>query len=236
MTIYTYSTTERNHLLDEYLTPPELIKACIEQAIYPVYKSISLGRQLRVLDVGSNDGRWCNGMRKYFSDAHITGIEIMRMPLLVTGADQFVHADFITHSFGQQFDLIIGNPPYTVKEPNGFDKDGNPKYKVKYKAEDFVRKALSLLSPMGNLFFLLRHNFSNSVERYWVDDKPGLFQEFPLREMHFCVRRPSFYYDDPRTDQYKTKQTNAHDYSMFRWEYGFKGRGKLGWIDWEYKD
>lgn len=233
MSTYLYSTTERNNQLDEFLTPKELIDTCFVQAVVPLYNT---EYPRTILDVGANDGRWGQAVRKHFPNAHITGVEWMDMPKpegfdCWYGGTDFIQGNVHEPFYGNHilgFDLVIGNPPYRVKNEHG---------KVVYKAEDFVRKAYSLLTPGGHLVYLLRTNFVHSLERYWIDRKhnlPGLWQTHPLHKIWFTVLRPSFFREDARTEQYGTKQTNAHDYTLFGWQNGFKGTFSGGWIDWSY--
>lgn len=76
--------------------------------------------------------------------------------------------DFLKHDFGEEkFDLIIGNPPYSL-------------------ALEFTEKCLSLLSDEGKLVFLLRTAFLESKKRY------GFWQREPLSELYVLSKRPSF--------------------------------------------
>ena len=66
------------------------------------------------------------------------------------------HEDFLDMAFdGNEFDLIISNPPYSL-------------------AQQFIDKALSLLAPSGYVAFLLRLNFFESQKRnaWWQKNKP----------------------------------------------------------------
>lgn len=219
-----YSHTQRNVLTDEFTTPVGLIEACFQKAILPYYADIRPPEY--ILDVGANDGRWGKTARKYFPNAHITGIEIMNMPK-PEGFDRWFVEDWINVNwFGDMahFDLIIGNPPYRVKEQYG------ETVVTKYKAEDFVRKGMALLKyPNGLLAFLLRTNFRHSLER------AKLFKVHPLYQVFDCMLRPSFYREDKRTEQYSTKATNEHDYALFMWMKSWTEKSYMGTqLEWEY--
>lgn len=225
-----YSTVERNTLLDEFITPQALVEACFEQAIVPIYDGRSSPR--RILDVGANTGRWGTEARKHFPAAEIIGVEMMNISPLPRGYDLYMIADFMKVTFSGPFDLIIGNPPFRVR-----DKEDN----IIYKAEDFVRKAISHLTPDGHLAFLLRANFRHSIERYWLDrakrTQPGLFQTHLMYQVWDCTMRPSFYKEDERTEQYGTKATNAHDYALFMWWKSWQENYYIGkHLDWKYED
>jgi hypothetical protein len=233
-----YDPNNRNVLLDEFLTPTELVKACFEQAIYPLLGC--MGGPYTILDVGANDGRWGKMARSYLPDARIVGVEIMEGMSRPEEFDEWHTIDFMLFRPTYRFDLIVGNPPFTVKEPNGTNKEGKPKYKTKYKAETFVRHGLDLLTETGLLAFLLRSNMRHSVERYWLDKQnrvPGLWQTNQAMHVWNCTLRGSFYREDPRTKQFGTKQTNAHDYAMFVWSKQWLNSYYIGrQLDWEYRE
>lgn len=224
--LITYSDTERNIALDEYKTPMDLIEACFKHAIVPLFDGLAI--PVDILDVGANDGRWGKVARKYFPYANITGIEIMTMPQ-PDQYDDWIVGDYITHTFSSPFDLVVGNLPFTVKHENG---------KPKYKAEQFVRKSLSITDDFGFVAHLLRSNFRHSIERYWIDKQrtvPGLWQTHPAYQVFDFVMRPSFYREDKRTAQYGTKQTNAHDNALFVWWTHWKQSYYIGkHLDWNY--
>jgi hypothetical protein len=226
MNVMPYSDTTRNNDLDEFLTPMELIEACFEQAILPTIKSIPH----TILDMCANDGRWGKVARKHFPKATIVGIEIMSMPQ-PPEFNVWVVGDFLQQNFNMGFDLIVGNPAYSVKKES----------KVIYKAEDFVRHAYNNLTVEGRLFNLLRSNFRHSIERYWKDGKkrsqPGIHQTMTPYAIYDCVARPSFYKEDDRTKHFGTKNTNAHDYSLYHWNADYYDTYYRGsWIDWSYND
>jgi adenine-specific DNA-methyltransferase len=74
-----------------------------------------------------------------------------------------IHGDFLEHTF-EQFDLIIGNPPYFVVPKKSVDKryqryfDGRPNIYIL-----FIIKAFELLHENGILAFVLPSNFLNCV-------------------------------------------------------------------------
>jgi hypothetical protein len=66
-----------------------------------------------------------------------------------------------------RYDLIIGNPPYSL-------------------AEEHVRLCLGLLADGGQLVFLLRLAFLESAKR------EALWREHPPERVDVLTRRPSF--------------------------------------------
>lgn len=82
-------------------------------------------------------------------------------------ADSVKIGDFLDADPGVKYDVIIGNPPFSL-------------------AQEFIDKSLSLLKPGGRLIFLLRTNFLESQKRFeWWQDKT------PTR-LFVLSKRPSF--------------------------------------------
>lgn len=222
-----YDPTQRCNALDEFLTPQALVDA----AVRLVARHADKEDELLVLDPGANMGIWGRTVRKYFPNAYIYGVEYMHMPEeAAVGYDIYLDGtDFLSWESPLQFDLIIGNPPYSIRV-NG---------KREIVAEKFVRKGLSLLSENAYLYFLLRSGFRHSRERYWQDKKrrqiPGIHQTHHYMECWACTPRPSFYREDVRTEQHGLTKTNAHEYDLFvwhsLWNYLF---GHALELDWDY--
>jgi hypothetical protein len=220
-----YSTTERNVNLDEFLTPIECIEACVLATLVPKFHR---NAEIRVCDVGANDGRWGKAVKKFFPNAILTGVELMNMPK-PPEFDFWINEDFIQTTIEPQ-EVVIGNPPFTCRE------DG----RVIYKAEDFVWKALDIVKEYGFISFLLRTNFKNTIERYWKNGPhrtvKGLHQLHHYMESWNLTQRPSFYREDKRTEQYGSKNTNAHDYTQFVWSpIWFENYAFDRQLDWHYQ-
>lgn len=194
-----YSETERNVIVDEFITPAGLIKAGVE-LLYTLGFCVYSG--MSVLDPGANLGQWGNGVRSHFPNASITGVELMDVPY--SGAYNNFHKDtnYLTWNTDEQYDVVIGNPPYSDYRSG----------KRKTVADAFVEKSLNLLKPDGFLIFLLRRNFACGMKR----NTTGVLKHSPFRYEYRCVPRPSFSVEDSRYLDGR-KKTNAHDYSIFIW-------------------
>jgi len=103
------------------------------------------------------------------------------------------------------FDLICGNPPYSL-------------------AEEFIRCSINLLNPKGYVYFLLRLSFLEGIAR-----NKGLFKEFPPKRVYICSRRPSFFSTDG-----KKHSTDTLAYALFLWQKGYAKETKLNFLDWKY--
>ncbi|MEE3428396.1 MAG: hypothetical protein VZQ55_05465 [Ruminococcus sp.] len=122
-----------------------------------------------ILEPSAGNGNIIKALRAAGYDNHITAVEIRQEEFftLLKYADKVGVFDFLTENDLQTFDVIIGNPPYSL-------------------AQEFIDKSLSMLKPGGRLIFLLRTNFLESKKRraWWQDKLPsGLF---------VCSQRPSF--------------------------------------------
>lgn len=185
--------------LDFYPTPAELAWAMVDLAA-PNPRS--------VLDPGMGTGIFGLAVHSRYPNAWITGIDIKLKNAYLPVYDFVVENDFTipeVHSTPYDpddcYDLIIGNPPYKF-------------------AEEFVRRSLSLLSPDGELIFLLRIEFLASQGRF-----SGLWREYPPQTVYVCSARPSFTNDN---------HTDATDYAVYCWNNATRRRGTtLRWLQWK---
>ena len=156
--------SERNQL-DAYYTPQELANAIVDRL------PIQEGHECLEPHVGSAAFYRALIPRAKFVDACDLNSEVTR-PLKYNKYDGYTWTgDFLEfNNSGQQYDWIVGNPPYSD-------------------AQAHVEKALSLLKDNGNLVFLLRLNFLGSKKRHewWKDHKNN-----PLYKVTIITPRPSF--------------------------------------------
>lgn len=212
-----YDSIKPNHDLNEFRTPAGLADRMVDIVSGDLF-NLSYS-PIYTLDPGANNGILGAAVRrKLGSIAHITGVELMAGIAKPDAYDRYHWGqDFLDESTleGNEYDFIIANPPFTVnKQPT---------------AELFVRKSLRHLGSDGVMVFLLRSNFMHSQKR------AKLFEEYPPRYVYALTRRPSFYREDVRMDQYGKSNTNEHDYSVFVWQKGWAGETTLRWLNWEYK-
>jgi hypothetical protein len=116
-----------------------------------------------------------------------------------------IEADFLSFDDEYGFDMVFGNPPYSL-------------------AEEFVRHAYDLIGLNDYVFFLLRLSFLEGIKR-----GRGLFKDIPLKRVYVCSRRPSFFSSDG--DRHTT---DTLAYGMFLWQCGYTGEPTIKFLDWDY--
>jgi hypothetical protein len=198
---------------DFYKTPKDLAEAAIDRIQYDeeiaYYMPVNY-----ILDAGCGDGVWAkecirlvypSGDENCYPFIEAIDLEpcIKERPDLV---DKVITGDFLEYNPKYHFDLVCGNPPYSL-------------------AEEFIRHSFELLSYTGYIYFLLRLSFLEGIAR-----GRGLFKEFPIKRVYVCSRRPSFF----STDE-KKHTTDTLAYAMFLWQKGYNGKTELDYLDWEYK-
>lgn len=82
-------------------------------------------------------------------------------------SNEVIIGDFLELDIDKKYDVIIGNPPYSL-------------------AKEFVEKSLNCLKDDGVLIFLLRTAFLESKSRY------EFWQKNPLSGLYTLSKRPSF--------------------------------------------
>jgi len=200
--IYSTRPLQARRKFDHYPTPSGLVRASL--ALPQVRPN-----PIKVLDPGAGTGVWGSLVREKWPNSFITGIELQ--PCVPNDTyDVWNTGDFFRWSANhacQKYDLIVGNPPY-----GGICKD---------MAEMFVRTCIAHLGPGGQIVFLLRSAFFESISR-----GRDLFKNHQPTDMYQCMRRPSF------TGNNKTDSTA---YSLFLWQKGQNPEYTRAWhLDWEY--
>jgi len=148
---------------DFYETPYELAR----EAIKVVFLDEKMNPKIRGLDAGSGGGVWGKAFKNWFPDSPNVGIDI-NAPFTDDNYTSVIKNDFLVKSVpsGYGFDLVYGNPPYSL-------------------AEEFVRRGLEVGKYV---YFLLRLAFLESQKRHF-----GLYSEFPPKRVYVLSRRPSFF-------------------------------------------
>jgi hypothetical protein len=202
------------HSRDFYKTPYALAEAAMRRIRDD--EEIGYWNAVDGLDAGCGDGIWGQAAQCLWwasdeenFDADIDGIDInpqfQQPPNETYNYNKIIKGDFLTYDFGNRsYDIVFGNPPYSV-------------------AEEFIRKAYSLVIPEGYVYFLLRLSFLEGINR-----GKYLFKEIPLKRVYVLSRRPSFFSVNGR------HTTDTLAYAMFLWQKDYTGRPEIDFLDWEY--
>lgn len=121
-----------------------------------------------VLDPGAGRGVYGKAIKDVWPDAELFGVELDRKMEPCPAYDYWYTEDFLAWQPDRKFNLVVGNPPYSL-------------------AEEFVRKSFSIPADGGVISFLLRLGFLGGQAR-----ARGLWNDFHLDEVAICSRRPSF--------------------------------------------
>ena len=122
-----------------------------------------------MLEPSAGNGNIVKILKEKYPDKNITSLELREEEYnnLNELSDRVVIDDFLYRNIQNKYDIIIGNPPYSL-------------------AIEFVKKSLNCLKDDGILIFLLRTAFLESRGRY------KFWQENPLTGLLTLSKRPSF--------------------------------------------
>ena len=122
-----------------------------------------------ILEPSAGNGNIIEALRSVGYDNYIEAVEIRPEEFgnLYPIASAVSCCDYLTEFTGEGYDVIIGNPPYSL-------------------AQEFIDKSLGILRPGGRLIFLLRTSFLESQKRFswWQDKLPN--------KLYVLNERPSF--------------------------------------------
>lgn len=175
---------------DAYMTPQNLATACVDTAIKTIHVRPA---RMRILEPSAGVGAF---VRPLSHHGAVTANEVDKRfagELRRSGASKIRIGKTETLK-GQPYDLILGNPPYSL-------------------AAEHVAHLMGLLKPDGRLFFLLRVNFLGARIRevFW--------NEHPPHALH--VIRPRPYFLDSEGFRLKGKNgqrsSDATEYALFEW-------------------
>lgn len=196
-----------------YYTPQSLADAIID-----LLGGELTGKKLDVLEPSVGGGAFVSSVVSRLERPFVTGCDINEAApgLLLCGIP--VVGDFLLKVFTFDFDLIVGNVPFSVTEQRVVGKR-NPRTKdfKKEVGEAHVRKCLSLLAQGGVCAIIQRAAFLHPAKR--ADLLERLDSELKISP------RPPFKEDG--------KGDNS-DYSLFIWRNSkFPPRHHVGRLDWD---
>ena len=154
---------------DRYMTPESVIHNFITK-----YDLDMNG--LTILEPSAGKGHFCKVIKKLYPNSYIVANEINTEDHdeLVKYANEIYHYDFLKMEHLLEYDVIIGNPPFSL-------------------SIEFVKKCLEISSKHTKIIMLLRTAFLESKTRY------AFWQKHPLNGLYTLSSRPSFT-EDGRSD------------------------------------
>lgn len=185
---------------DAYFTPGPLVQAIWSWIVRDGLLVTSPGFNCyNVLETSAGDGRFIEHSPLPGESAYVAcdTTDYSRGAAYQHSNVHFVHGDFLSHDVQQQvlsmapYDLIIGNPPYSL-------------------AEEFVRASLDLLANGGVLVQLLRTGFLESRKRieFHASHQPN--------HVYFLSERPSFLAKESKRGG-SVPVTDMASYGVFVW-------------------
>ena len=147
---------------DFYATPKECIEKLLDNFI--IEKT-----NINILEPSAGNGNIIKVLKEKGINGNITAIEIREEEYknLLSLTDDVVINDFLQWNTNKQYDLIIGNPPFSL-------------------AKEFIEKCFKISNGKTKIVMLLRTSFLESKSRY------DFWQKHPLNGLYVLSKRPSF--------------------------------------------
>lgn len=152
------------------------------------------------------NGVWGNAAKNVLYHSTITGVDINHYTLSDYDYSYIYWNTNFLGFFGNSYDLIIGNPPFSSKDN-------------RHLAEDIVLHSIDLLEPNGYLGLLLKTEFVSSSRRY-----VNIFKNHSPLYQYSIYPRP--YFND-------RKGSNTIEYSFFIWDKNKNDETRLRWLNWK---
>ena len=147
---------------DFYTTPIECIEKLLNNFI--IEKN-----NINILEPSAGNGNIIKVLRDKGINGNITAVEIREEEYnkLLKLADKVVIDDFLKWNTNKDYELIIGNPPFSL-------------------AREFIEKCFEISNEKTKIVMLLRTSFLESKNRF------DFWQKYPLSGLYVLSKRPSF--------------------------------------------
>lgn len=154
------------------------------------------GPALTVLDVGTGSGAIANTIALERPHWHVTAVDISKEALAVAQANAdelesgviFKQGDFLAPVDGQQFDIIISNPPYIADSERAVMDTSVIEYEpdlALFAANDglhfyerFAKESRAYFKPKAELFLEFGYQQKAKIEKLFSENSPEIELEF----------------------------------------------------------
>ena len=125
--------------------------------------------------------------------------------LIDRGYKDVIIDDFLNYDFTYKVGNIISNPPFSL-------------------AENFIRKAMSILDENGKCCMFLKIQFLEGQAR------KDFFKEYPPKKIYVFSKRQNPLRNGKETDENGKKWNSTMCFAWFVWEKGYNGKPEIDWI------
>ena len=167
-----------------FFTPPATISTTLQ---YLKEYNINFNR---ILEPSCGSCEFITQINKLYPTAHITGIELNQhifnsIKSFQSPNVELINIDFLNFNTEKTFDVIIGNPPYSVIKKDDINAiyynyfEGRPNLFI-----IFIIKSLKMLSKNGVLSFIIPRNFMNCL--YYEKTRKYINENFEILKIVNC--------------------------------------------------
>jgi hypothetical protein len=210
--------------VDIYNTPYRLALSCTQFIRDNYFKDNE--NTLNILEPSAGSGNFVKAINKVFDNKNLfineisTDYDKILRPLTNENNISIGDFNFYNQKVSTGFDLIIGNPPFSLWEVH-------------------VNKAMNLLKKGGKLAFLLRLNImgSNPLIKDLGINRQTLLSNLNLINIHPIIPRPQFLDESNNIllNKHGKKGTDSTEYGLFVWSKEPKKMNSFKSVFWEKK-
>lgn len=152
---------------ENVLIPRPETEELLEIAIREIKNSKFKDQDIKILDIGTGSGIIPLVLKKYFPEAHVSSVDLSEKALKTAKRNaeyhqleiNFIHADYLNYEPGEDYDIIISNPPYI-----GIEEE----IEIADSVKEFEPK-MALFSPTADALIFYR-KIAEDAKKYLSED------------------------------------------------------------------